>query len=509
MRDPAGGLVPPGPLFGAAITAAGEGGFNGSGQPENQWWSWERTGRATPLGLAGDVWRHPAAALDRAAAAGCEVLALPVEWARVEPAPGQVDGAALDRYARTLAQCAERGMVPMVTLHDLAHPAWLGAEYWLTPGSPDRFAEHAQRVVRALGTTCRHWVTLVRPNAGALAGWVGGHNPPGRVSAVSDAWAVLDNLCTAHVLAYDAIHRLQAGAMVALGVVAPGSYDWHRLPLDLLVAPALAVGRAGVDGWVDERRRSHDAELPPGSLTELAARRLASLFSPYGSGGSSMRRRIRAHRAAAVPRRLIDAVYGRPPSAPLDAVVVTWAPGSGTRSARPDVAGQLGRLAGAAPFEVGRPAAPWDAPIDLEGLGAWCRALAAGMPGVPLWVQAGLATPPGGAARRDGWDRPSYLRAAVVATVDLVASGTPVTGFLYRDLGGASDRAGTGAELGLFATTADPGVDSVEWSHVDGTGAPAGDAFRRLVAAVRSGDAGEEGPPPDAPVARAGRRSAK
>lgn len=486
MRHPADALVPPRPLFGAAVTAEGEGGFNGPGQPENQWWAWEHTGRAASPGAAGDAWAHPDQVLDRALAAGCEVLTLPVQWARVEPSPGRVDGDALDRYARTLVQCAELGIVPMVSLHDLSHPAWLGAEFWLTPGSPDRFADFVARVVAAVGTACRHWVTLLQPNLGALAGWVGGHNPPGRVGAVSDAWAVLDNLCTAHVLAYDAIHAQQGDGVVTMGLVAPGSYDWHRLPVDLMAAPALGIPREQVDSWVDVRRARHDHELPPDTLGELASRRLAALLSPYGRGAGGAR--WRARRSAASPRRLLDVVYGRPASTPLDGLSVVWSPGSGARSARPDALGQLGRMAGVAPSEAGRPVSPWDAPVDLEGLADWCRVVAAGMPEIPVWIYAGLAMPPGGAARPDGWDRPSYLRAVVAHTVCMADAGTPVAGFCYRDLGGSGDRAGTGADLGLFAVTAGADGDGVVWRDVDGTGAAAGDAFRRVVAAVRSRD---------------------
>lgn len=470
------------------VAAAGEGGFNGPGQPENQWWPWEATGRAAAPGLAGDVWRHPEAVLDRAASAGCEVLVLPVEWARVEPSPGQVDRHSLYRYARTVARCAERGIAPMVTLHDLSHPAWLGAEFWLTPGSPDRFAEHVARVAGALGSACGQWVTLAQPNLGALAGWVGGHNPPGRVGAVSDAWAVLDNLCTAHVLAYDAIHAHQPDAAVTMGLVAPGSYDWHRLPVDLMAAPALGVGRHDVDAWVDERRRHHDRQLPPASLRELGARRLASALAPYGRRGLGAAGWWRERRAAASPRRLLDVLYDRSGPMPLDGLTLVWSPLSGTRSARPDALGQVGRMAGMAPGEAARPTAPWDAPVAFEGMQAWCRALGRDPLPLPLWVHGGLAMPPGGGARADGWDRPAYLRAMVAAAVELVEDGTPVSAFCYRDLGGAVDRAGTGADAGLFAVTAHPGGEEVEWHHLDGAGEASGDALRRLVAAVRAGN---------------------
>ena len=110
-----------------------EGGYNGDGEPHNNWAAWEGAGRAARSGLACDFWRHPEEALDRAAAIGCNAFRLSVEWARLEPRPGVFDVAALDRYAEILAMCAARGLEPIVTLHHFTHPFWLGEEFWLRP----------------------------------------------------------------------------------------------------------------------------------------------------------------------------------------------------------------------------------------------------------------------------------------------------------------------------------------------------------------------------------------
>ena len=127
-----------------------EGGFNGDGEPHNNWSGWEATGRVARSGLACDFWRQPAEALDRAAAIGCNAFRLSVEWARLEPRPGEFDDAALERYVEILAMCAARRLEPMVTLHHFTHPWWLGEEFWLRPGSPDVFARHVAHIVPAL-----------------------------------------------------------------------------------------------------------------------------------------------------------------------------------------------------------------------------------------------------------------------------------------------------------------------------------------------------------------------
>ena len=104
---------PPDFLFGVATSGFQiEGGFNGPGEPANNWVRWERVGRVEPSGIACDFWREPEVALDRAAGLGCNSFRLSVEWARLEPSEGDFDETALDRYAEILAMCGERGWPP-------------------------------------------------------------------------------------------------------------------------------------------------------------------------------------------------------------------------------------------------------------------------------------------------------------------------------------------------------------------------------------------------------------
>ena len=136
------GLLPPGFRFGVATAGFQiEGGFNGPGEPANNWVRWERAGRVEPSGLAVDFWNRYEEHLDRAAALGCDAFRLGVEWARVEPAPGQVDDGALEHYATILDACRERGLEPLVTLHHFTHPAWLGEDFWLSGDAPERYAD--------------------------------------------------------------------------------------------------------------------------------------------------------------------------------------------------------------------------------------------------------------------------------------------------------------------------------------------------------------------------------
>ncbi len=293
-----------------------EGGFNGPGGPHNNWSGWEDTGRAARSGVACDFWRHPEEALDRAAALGCNTFRLSVEWARLEPSPGKFDEAALERYAEILSLCAARGLAPMVTLHHFTHPWWLGEEFWLRPGSPDVFARHVA-VVPALAPYCRHWVTINEPNILVLAGWIEGATPPGRRLAVSDAFCVLDNLLTAHVLAADAVVGVQSEALVTTNTSASSVYEHDRMLTDLLLLGAAGIDPSDVDGYIDERRTVHDAAFPPRHAGEAGIRRWFAAVSPYGNGpgwgpGLGARRAVRRLTRSDAPRRVVDAVAALP-----------------------------------------------------------------------------------------------------------------------------------------------------------------------------------------------------
>jgi hypothetical protein len=352
-----------------------EGGVNGPGEPANNWVRWERSGRSAPA-ATGDFWARPEPVLDRAAALGCDAFGLSVEWARLEPEEGAPDDAALERYATIVEGCVARGLIPVVTLHHATHPWWLGEEFWLTPGAPDRFAEHVARVVPRLAVSCDRWVTVDHPSTVARRGWLVGTSPPGRRGAVSDAWAVVDNLLTAHVLADAAIRQAQPDAVVVTTTGVASPYEHDRLLVDLVGARAAGIDRDDVDRWVDERRALHDVACPPAGVGDLVLRRTAAAASSFGSSGGPLRARLRRP----CPRRVLDAVYDGPvPAAP----------------------GPIGVDGG-----------------DPRSLAAWCREQGAVGPKAPLWVLG----------RGDGQE----LRASLAAATGARAAGAPLQAYLHR-----------------------------------------------------------------------------
>jgi beta-glucosidase/6-phospho-beta-glucosidase/beta-galactosidase len=489
MSEGAGGLLPPGFLLGVATSGYQvEGGFNGPHQPANNWLAWEHSGRAEPSGVACDFWAHPEPVLDRAAGLGCNAFRLSVEWSRVEPEDGQLDEGALGRYAAILAGCAERGLEPVVTLSHFTHPWWLGEEFWLTPGSPDRFARHVARVVERLASGCRRWVTVNEPNVLALMGWVTGAHPPGRRVAAADASAVIDNLLSAHVLAYRALHGAQPEALVTLTTSASSIYDYDRLLVDLLTVRAHGVGRSDVDEWIDERRALHDLAVPPASVAESAMRALFAAVSPYGTGrgrpkGTAGRRPLTRR----VPRRVLDLVFSGPETRLLDASAFDWYDPAAAHALRwPGHRDALGRRRWRATRAL------WDAVPDAEGLGRWCEDEAVRQPGLPQWVaENGMATlvRAGRAVERaDGWDRPRFVRQHLAALVGVLSRGAPVGAYLHWSLVDNYEWGSYDPRFGLYGL--ERRADGPpRWLDTDAAGAPAAEAFARIVAGLRRGDA--------------------
>ena len=496
-RSPARGTKPVaesllGDGFIVGVATAGfqvEGGYNGQGEPHNNWASWEHTGRAERSGAACGFWDHPEEALDRAAALGCNAFRLSVEWARLEPEPERFDDAALQRYVEILGLCHDRGLEPMVTLHHFTHPWWLGEEFWLRPASPDRFARHVARIVPLLAPHCRRWVTVNEPNIVMLTGWIEGAYPPGRRMAVADAYCVLDNLLTAHVLAADAVMAVQPDAEITCNTSSSSIYEHDRLLTDLLLLRSAGVDPSQVDRYVDERRALHDVAFPPQHGGELAIRRFFAAVSPYGTddGGGRWWPLVRARTRRPAPRRVVDAVYASPKACTLGAIGFDWYDPVASHALQ--VPGRRG-ADGSRDWSAGR--AMWDLPPHAEGLRNWCRTESAFHAGLPLWVvENGMATrvrDGRSAARQDGWDRPRYVRDHLGAMADAVADGSPVRAYLHWSLVDNYEWGTFEPRLGIFAMDrSDPG-GRVRWMDTDAQGNDSAGSFKTVVQGLIAGD---------------------
>ena len=75
-----------------------------------------------------------------------------MEWARIEPEPGEFSEAALAYYRTIWLAYRELGITPIVTLHHFTNPQWVAEQGgWLSPKTVDDFARFAGMMGREFG----------------------------------------------------------------------------------------------------------------------------------------------------------------------------------------------------------------------------------------------------------------------------------------------------------------------------------------------------------------------
>lgn len=138
---------------------------------------------------------------------------LSVSWSRLQPrGEGDLNPEAVAFYRAVLTGLRQRGIRPLVTLYhwDLPQPLE-DAGGWPERATAERFADYAERTVRALGDLADEWVTLNEPWCSSFLGYGYGAHAPGRTDPAA-AVAAAHHLNLAHGLA---LPRLRAVAPTA------------------------------------------------------------------------------------------------------------------------------------------------------------------------------------------------------------------------------------------------------------------------------------------------------
>ena len=105
---------------------------------------------------------------------GLNTYRFSIEWSRIEPEAGQFSVAMLDHYARMIAGCRERGLIPMVTFNHYSCPRWFSARGgWTQAAAPDLFVRYCERAARHLARDIGYATTLNEPNTPQMIKWFG------------------------------------------------------------------------------------------------------------------------------------------------------------------------------------------------------------------------------------------------------------------------------------------------------------------------------------------------
>ncbi|WP_416968725.1 glycoside hydrolase family 1 protein [Streptomyces sp. 4F14] len=147
----------------------------------SDWWRMEHLAgdRLELSGDALDSYHRYGEDMRLLADAGLNAYRFGVEWARVEPEPGEFSRAGLAHYRRMIETARELGLEPVVTLHHFSSPKWFADEGgWTGDTAVDRFTRYVEEVCVILDGV--EWVvTINEPNLLAvMASYTQGEGSP-------------------------------------------------------------------------------------------------------------------------------------------------------------------------------------------------------------------------------------------------------------------------------------------------------------------------------------------
>ncbi|HZP27534.1 MAG TPA: family 1 glycosylhydrolase [Acidimicrobiia bacterium] len=233
---------PDGFLWGTATAAHQVEGGNWN----NDWWAWEHAPGTHCSEVSGDACDHLTRYpddLDLLRDLGFGAYRFSLEWSRIEPEDGEFSRAALDHYARVIAACRDRDLLPVVTFHHFTTPRWAAASGagiagdgagWADPLTAERFARFCERAVARLGDEIGMACTINEPNIVTLMGWLMGMFPPGRENDLDGYTRATETMIAAHRRAVEILRAgpgdFPVGLTLSMGdwAAEPGSED--RVP---------------------------------------------------------------------------------------------------------------------------------------------------------------------------------------------------------------------------------------------------------------------------------------
>jgi beta-glucosidase/6-phospho-beta-glucosidase/beta-galactosidase len=465
-------------LWGVATASyQSEGGYNGPGQPRNNWARVENERDVARTGRAADFWVRWPEDLERCAAMGLNAFRMGIDWTRVEPERDRFDVDALAKYAEIIGACMEKGLEPVVTLHHFTHPEWAGVDAWLRPATAplfERFVKTAVAFVNSrLPRPVAWWITVNEPNMLVLNTYVGRQFPGKARIGFRTVVQAYNGLLAGHVLAYNAIHDLYERSgwpapNVTLNNFCADLYLSDKVVLDLLSLAERGIPREGVDAHLREKSAEFAREL-------TAARIPLRRDLPYWCGAvfkwislKAGERWLRAENLGP----LLDAVYASPRKRLLDVIAldyydpftahafrvpVWWDHEFKNKSFRSWVINSI-------------TSKWWDWKALPRGLRFFCEYYARDFGGRPLIIaENGMAlrrrpdnrhTP-----RRDRLTRSEFLRMHLREVMEIARDGIPLAGYLHWSLTDNFEWGTFTPRFGLFSLDYTKGTDRLAEDH--------------------------------------------
>lgn len=182
------------------------------GNLDSDWDRWEQTPGKIKNGhdarTATDSWNHVEEDIGHMKELGIDLYRFSVEWAKIEPTPGQFRLSEIERYRDLVRRLRVSGIESMVTLHHFTLPKWVADRGgWDWAGIPGAFETYVKRVAEVLGPEVGFWVTINEPMTVIAGGYVSDVFPPAKNSLRSIALPMAQ-MVRAHARAYHRLHQI-------------------------------------------------------------------------------------------------------------------------------------------------------------------------------------------------------------------------------------------------------------------------------------------------------------
>jgi len=458
-----------------------EGGYNGEGQPRNNWYEWEAAGRVERSGRATDFWNRYEEDFDRAEMMGLTSYRLGIEWARLQPDGPRQDlhEAALDRYADMIASLRRRDLEPVITLQHFTTPRWLGLDPWLEERTPEIFCAYVRTMLSGLnrrlekkGVAPPRWfITVNEPNMLASSTYNLGAFPAGRRAWWAAALCALQIMLESHVLARRAAralyaeHRDWGAPRLSFNTFASDLYWMDKMLFDVMEAARQTRGKESILAYLNERAREFTRayramDFPRHSLFSEAAGELIKQVQ------NALSHRFLRETTFS---RLVQRIREQPEDNGVDFISFDYYDPFVGNAVRLPTLGEMrmGRLSLREWLTQGLATKWWDWQALPQGLRFFVERYATDYPGLPILIaENGMAErrcDHGNAScelRGDRQNRSYFIRQHVGEVKKLRAEGLPVAGYFHWSMTDNYEWGTYAPRFGIFGVDfASPGLE--------------------------------------------------
>ncbi|MBD3282173.1 MAG: family 1 glycosylhydrolase [Candidatus Portnoybacteria bacterium] len=165
---------------------------------------WSQAGKKYDAGIACDHYNKYEQDFELAKQMNNNAHRFSIEWARIEPKPGEFSQKEIDHYKNVINSLKEKNIEPFVTLYHWTLPTWFSEKgHWLKKESIKYFERFAIKIMKEYKDTVKFWITINEPNIYSSHSFISGDWPPFERSFFK-AQQVLENLAAAHKKIYKA-----------------------------------------------------------------------------------------------------------------------------------------------------------------------------------------------------------------------------------------------------------------------------------------------------------------